>query len=352
LNHRLIAATLCTAAVAAISITPAFAGARHDASTLTAAGSSADAPLFAKAFPAYGHGVQVNYQALGSGTGQKDLNAGTVDFGCFDVPMLKTDGFSNVKKIVQFPVALFGVSIIYNLSGYKSKIKLPGSVLAGIYEGKITKWNASALVKINPALKKVHQSITPVVRFDSSGTTYAFTNYLSDVSGSFVKKYGGPSKTPAWPKTFPTGSHSSGVAAVVKNTPGAIGYVETTYYETNTKAYGEAYIESKDKTWLLPSLKTVTSDASHIGKISPTHFSISNSAGAFSYPISTFSWCGLYQHASQNPATTSSKEKDAVKLFKWEVTTGEEKYGPPLVYPKFPKNIRAFALKQLAKVKP
>ena len=108
LIHRLIAATLCAAAVAAMSITPAFAGARHAATTLTAGGSSADAPLFGVAFPAYGHGVQVNYQPLGSGTGQKDLNAGSVDFGCFDVPMLKTDGFSNFKKIVQFPVGYSG----------------------------------------------------------------------------------------------------------------------------------------------------------------------------------------------------------------------------------------------------
>ena len=139
------------------------------------------------------------------------------------------------------------MSIIYNLSGYKSKLKLPGSLLAKIFQGKITKWNAKPLVRINPALKKLNQAIAPVVRFDSSGTTYAFTNYLSDVSRSFVKKYGGPSKTPAWPKTFPTGSHKPGVAAVIKGTPGSIGYVETTYYETNTKAYGEAYIESKDK---------------------------------------------------------------------------------------------------------
>src|SRR5438105_924608 len=110
LNQRLIAAILSVIVVLMLSVTPAFAKARHDASTLTAAGSSADAPLFGVAFPAYGHGVQVNYQPLGSGTGQKDLNGGAVDFGCFDVPMLRADGFSNFSKIVQFPVALFGIS--------------------------------------------------------------------------------------------------------------------------------------------------------------------------------------------------------------------------------------------------
>jgi len=354
LNRRLIAAVLSAASVVALTVTPALASARaHGTGGFTGAGSTADAPLFSAVFNGYcGSPGCINYSSLGSGTGQKDLNAANVDFGCFDVPMLKTDGFSNLKKIVQFPVALFGESVIYHLDGYTKPLKLTGTLLADIYESKIKMWDDKALVHYNPGLKKFHDPIVPVVRSDSSGTTYNFSAYLSAVSKSFVKTYGGASKTPPWPKSFPGGKGNSGVAGVVHNTPNSIGYAETTYFQLNKSQFtGEAFMLSKDKTWLQPTNKTVASDASHIGKISATHFAIPNAPGAYSYPISAFSWCGVYANYKDNPGTTDARAKATIKFFKWEVATGEEKYGPALTYPKFPKNISQFALKELAKVK-
>lgn len=350
MNKRLIAGFFAALAIAALTITPAFAQRPAAGQDLIAAGSSFDAPLFGVAFPAFAskhpHIVHsVNYQPLGSGTGQQDLNAKSVDFGCFDVPMLKSDGFSNFKKIVQFPVALGGVSIIYNLSGFHKKLRLSGGVLASIFAGKIRKWNAKAIKRLNHGVKLPKRKITPVVRADSSGTSYIFTDFLTHTSASWKNKYGA-SKSPAWPSTDTGAQHSSGVAGVVAQTDGSIGYVETSYYKSNKTQFSEAWVRSRDNTWLRPNLKTIKSDASHIRGVSPTHFSIVYSAGNNSYPISGFSWCGLYKHQS-----SKAKGKASVALFKWLVTKGEEKYGPPLVYAKIPKPVRKFAKKQLNKVK-
>lgn len=341
--NRYLAAPLAVAVLAVM----AGCGSKHATSvtTLSGSGSSFDAPLFSSAFAAYSksHRVRVNYQALGSGTGQTDLNAGTVDFAAFDVPMLKSDGFANFPKIVQFPVTLGGVSIIYNLPTFSGTLKLTGAVLAQIYMGKITKWSAPALTALNPALKTQTGSITVVHRSDSSGTSYIFTDFLSHTSPAWASKYGA-SKLPAWPVGL-GGSHSTGVSADVNSTGGAIGYVETAYALQNPhKGVGQAAVQNKAGTFLKPSLAAVAADASQVAAVTPTHFSIVDSPGSASYPISGFSWAGLYKKESD-----ATKCKAVVALFKWETTAGQ-KYGPPIDYVKLPSADSSFAGSQLAKV--
>ncbi|HEV3310142.1 MAG TPA: phosphate ABC transporter substrate-binding protein PstS [Chloroflexota bacterium] len=351
MNRRLIAASLAAVTLVVMSVVPAFASARRDGASLIAAGSSADQPLFSAAFPNYGHGVSVNYQALGSGTGQKDLNGGTVDFGCFDVPMLSTDGFSNFSKIVQWPVALFGVSIVYNLPNLNAKLYLTGTQLADIFDGHVTSWSNSELTHNNPGLKKLKgEKIAIVVRSDSSGTSYAYSDYLSKESKRFAKATNSPSKTPTWPKSAIPGSHSSGVAAAVQATHGSIGYVETTYYQLNKTSFSEAYVKNKAGKYLQPSLKAVAADAAAFKRPTSVHFSITNGKGKTAYPISTFSWCGMYKHHADNPGTSAGNAAASKALFQWEVKTGEGKYGPALTYPKLPKNVVTAALGSISQV--
>jgi len=341
LNRRLIAAILGVMALLGTSVTSVLAS----SVTITGSGSSFDQPLFQSAFSAYHKkhsNVSITYNSVGSGAGQTALDQGLVDFGAYDVPMLKSDGFKNFKKIVQLPVALGGESVFYNLKGYKKPLKLTGALLSQIYQCKIKKWNAPALVHLNPKLRSVKTKITPVYRSDSSGTTYIFTDFLSHTSASWKNKYGA-SKLPAWP-CGAGGSHSVGVAGVVSSTPGAIGYAEAAYAKQSH--FKEAFVESRDSTWLQPTLKTIASDASHIKGLSPTHFSVVYSAGAHSYPITGFSWAGVYKHESNK-----TKCRATVGLLHWLVTKGEEKYGPPLIYAKLPRAISRFATRQLSRVK-
>lgn len=340
MNRRLIAGFLAASALVLISSVPALA-----TTQLNGDGSSFDKPLFLSAFSHYSK-VQVNYPGNGSGAGQTSLCNKLVDFGSYDVPILKTDTCSTFKQIVQLPVALGGISIIYHLDSYHGKpLRFTGAILAQIYQGKIRKWNAKKLVKYNHGLKKVKDTITVVHRSDSSGTSYAFTDFLSKTSSSWKNRYGA-SKLPAWPVGV-GGAKSGGVDAAVKGSNGTIGYVETSYAVQNNEA--SSFVQTKDHTWVQPTLKTIASDASHIKGVSPSHFSIAYSAGAKSYPISTFSWTGVYKKKSQ--WQDGSHCKPTVALFKWLVGKGEEKYGPPLVYPKLPGKIVKTAQAELRKVK-
>ncbi|HZT96080.1 MAG TPA: phosphate ABC transporter substrate-binding protein PstS [Chloroflexota bacterium] len=349
MTKRLISILLtlgALAAVAGISISSALASrpselhSRSSTVRLNGSGSTFDAPLFAAAFPHYGHGVTVSYDPVGSGTGQKNLEAKLDDFGAFDVPMMKADLHAAKGPIVQFPVTLGGVSIIYHVKGV-SGLKLSGPVLANIYMGKITKWNDKAIKKLNKGKKLPNEAIAVVHRSDSSGTSYIFTDYLSNVSKAW-KKAVGTSKTPPWP-TGSAGKGSSQVSALVKSTEGGIGYVELAYALQNKIA--TAAIENRAGKFVHATLQSVLTDARKLPNISATHFSIVNAKGKASYPISGYSWVGVYK---VNP--DKAKRTALVGLFRWLVNTGQ-KYSKPNDYVPLPKAIRKYDTKQLAQVK-
>ncbi len=339
---HLVATFSGVALLASLSLTPALA-AHPQASkvTLNGSGSTFDAPLFGKAFPKYGHGVTVSYNAVGSGIGQHNLEAGLDDFGAFDVPMMKADLSAAKGPIVQFPVTLGGVGMIYHIKGVTG-LRLTGSVLSDIFLGKITKWNDSAIKKLNPGKKLPGETIAVVHRSDSSGTSYIFTDYLSKVSSAWKKTTGGASKTPAWP-TGSGAKGSSSVAALVKDTEGAIGYVEFAYAAENKIA--TAAIQNRAKAWVHASNADILDDARDFPHITGTSFSITNGKGKASYPISGYSWVGIYKTNSNK-----ARRQALVGLFKWLVTAGQ-KYGPPLHYVQLPGQTRKYALNELAKVK-
>ena len=352
MNKRLIASLFAVVALAALVATPAAAATRPATLQISGSGSSFDNPLFTHWASTYTK-AKINYESLGSGTGQTQLNEGLTDFGAFDVPMLKTDDFSNFTKITQFPITLGGEAVTYNLPGYTSKLKLTGNLIAEIYLGKITKWSTKALTALNPGLKKLagktEDTITVVHRSDSSGTTYIFTDFLSHTNKTWKDNpLLGASKLPAWPVGV-GGSHSTGVDAAVSGTPGAIGYVENAYALENHRT--PAYIENKSGKFLQPTLHGVAVDASKVKKITTTKFSIVYQTGPQAYPISGFSWAGVYTDGS-NWHNGASVCKATVNFFNWSRTTGQVGVGnTPLFYVKLPKNIAAYAAAQLKKVK-
>jgi phosphate transport system substrate-binding protein len=351
LKKPLIASLLASVFLAALTLTPVAASQPRSSITINGSGSSFDNPLFMHWASIY-KAAKINYQSLGSGTGQTQLTEGLTDFGAYDVPILKSDGYSNFTKITQFPITLGGEAVTYNLPDYKGKLKLTGKLIGEIYLGHITKWTDKRLTGLNPGLKKLKgksdETITVVHRSDSSGTTYIFTDFLSHTNATWRKTPGlGASKLPAWPVGV-GGNHSTGVDAAVSGTPGAIGYVENAYAIENHRT--PAYVQNKNGTFLQPTLHGVAVDADRVSHITTTHFSIVFQKGLGSYPISGFSWAGVYTKGS-SWHDGKAVCKATVAFFKWSRTTGQNGVGKsPLFYVKLPKNIAAYAASQLKKV--
>ena len=303
------------------------------------AGSTFDEPLFVTAFAHYPP-IKFNYSAVGSGAGQTELEQGLVDFGAFDVPVLPSGLAAAKGPIVQFPVALGGAGVIYNLKGVTT-LRLTGPVLAAIYMGHITSWTDPAITRLNPGAALPHRKISVVYRSDSSGTSYMFTDYLSHVSPTWKSKVGA-GKSPAWP--VGTGStHSSGVSAAVKSTPGSIGYVETSYAYANHITM--AMLKNRAGAFVRVSAAGVAADAAQFKHVSARRFSIVNGPGARSYPISSYSWSGIY--AKQGNKTLG---RSLVRMFTWLDTRGQ-KYGVKLYYVPLPGSMQTTAAKTLKSVK-
>src|SRR5919201_5340390 len=239
------------------AVSPAWAVTHTQAATvsLVGAGSTFDLPFFTAAFKAYmrSHHVSVNYRGIGSGGGIQQFTANTIDFGATDVPMSAADlALANRRgsPTVQIPVALGGVAIAYNLPGVGSgRLRLDGATLARIFMGRITTWNDPAITRLNPSLKLPNLSILPVHRSESSGTTYITTDYLTSVSSEWAHSLG-KGKVVSWP-TGLGGKGNPGVAAAIKQNPGAIGYVELAYALDNNIPY--MALKNKAGTYVLPS---------------------------------------------------------------------------------------------------
>jgi len=312
---------------------------------LQGAGATFPEPFYTKAFYQYNldHSqVSINYVANGSGAGIKAFQAGTVDFGASDVPMADTDvaAAGGDASLVQVPTILGVESIAYNLSGV-DKLKLDGPTVANIYLGSVKKWDDPAIKALNSGVSLPSTDITVVHRSDSSGTTYAFTDYLAKISPEWKTKVG-VAKAVQWPAGVGANGNQ-GVGQQVKTTDGAIGYVELAYVVQSSLQ--QAYLKNAAGQFVQASEAGATAAAQAAGSaVSPTNFSITNETGAKSYPITTFSWIFL-----KTNQTDPAKGKAVVLLFRWLVTDGQAQ-GKDLQYAPLPKPVQTYALDQLKKI--
>jgi phosphate transport system substrate-binding protein len=317
------------------------------ATQLTGAGSTFDYPFFSKAFYFYSQKhpeVTVNYQSIGSGGGIEQFINKTVDFGATDVPMNADELKRAGAPVVQVPVALGGVAITYDLPLLvKGGIKLSRQALADIFLGKITKWNDPEIAKLNPGATLPDLPIIVVHRSDGSGTTYIFTDFLSNVSKEWKDKVG-TGKSVQWPAQNSIGGKGNeGVAGQVRQTPGAIGYVELAYVIENKMT--EAQLENSSGKWLFCTLRSVQAAAATKPEVSATDFSIVDRSGPNSWPISGYSWAVLYQDP-----TDKARAKLTHDVMEWTVTDGQS-IAKDLDYVALPENVQETAKKALAQIK-
>ena len=320
-----------------------------DTLSINGAGATFPYPMYSKWFDEYhkkNPNIQINYQSIGSGGGIKQVTEGTVDFGATDGPMndeqLKTYQDKHGSGILHFPTVLGAVVPTYNISGVTATLNFTPEALAGIYLGKVTKWNDPLIADENKSVKLPANDIIVVHRAESSGTTYVWTDFLSKVSEEWKSKVGKATAV-KWPVGL-GGQGNEGVTGTVKNTPDSIGYVELIYAESNKIPYGN--VKNAAGVFVKASLAGVTAAAAGAAKEMPDDFrvSITNAAGKDAYPISSFTWLLI-------PAKFSDVSKrDALKGFvTWMLADGQD-YAEALSYAKLPKEVVAKEKKALANI--
>jgi phosphate transport system substrate-binding protein len=285
---------------------------------LNGAGATFPNPIYQKWFSEYHNAhpeVQINYQSIGSGGGIKQLQAQTVDFGASDGPMTDEQLSQTPFKVFHIPTVLGAVVPTYNLPGVSADLKFTPDVLADIFLGKITKWNDQRIAKANPGVKFPDSDIVVVHRSDGSGTTYIFTDYLSKISPDWKSKVGKATSV-NWPVGL-GGKGNEGVAGMVKQTEGSIGYVELIYALQNKMPFGA--VQNAAGEFVKASLASTTAAAASMKQM-PEDFrvSITNAPGKTAYPICSFTW--LLVPAEWNDAT---KEKQFVNFLNWMVDQGQ-----------------------------
>ena len=314
---------------------------------LTGAGATFPYPLYSKWFSEYARvtGVKINYQSIGSGGGIRQLSEGTVDFGASDSPM--SDAEMQKAKggpIVHIPTVLGAVVITYNLPGLSAPINLTAQAIAEIFSGRITKWSDTRITSLNPGVTLPGTDILVVHRSDGSGTTYIFTDYLSKAVPAW-KSTVGKGKEVKWPAGLGA-KGNEGVAGQVKQTPGAIGYVELAYAKQNGLA--TAAVTNNAGKAIQASVPAVTAAAAGVARTLPANtdyrISIVDAPGADSYPISSFTWVLVYQHQRD-----SVKGKKLVDFLNWALTDGEN-LAPPLDYAPLPADMASKVKAKLATI--
>ncbi len=311
---------------------------------LTGAGATFPNPIYSKWFAEYKKvdpSVSFNYQPIGSGGGQKQIIEGTVDFGASDGPMSDESLAKASSKILHIPTVAGAVAITYNLPGVAS-LKLDGPTLADIYLGKITKWNDAAITKLNSGTKLPATDIAVAHRADGSGTTFIFTDYLGAVSPEWKGKVGKPNTTVNWP-TGIGGKGNDGVAGLVKQTAGAIGYVELIYASQNKLQTAE--LKNADGEFLKPTLEGITAAIATANIPDDFRFSMVNAPGKDSYPISGVTWLLVYEQQKD-----AAKGKALVGFLKWALTEGE-KQTKALDYAPLPDAVQKKVLDRIASIK-
>lgn len=294
-----------------------FGAAQASAIEITGAGSTWVYPLLSKWSQPYEQAtnIKMNYQAIGSGGGIKQIKAGTVNFGASDMPLKPKDLQDN--HLIQFPTAIAGEDMIVNLPGVKpGQLILSGPVIAKIYLGEITKWNDPTIVSLNKGLKLPDMTITPVHRADGSGTTFTFASYLSKVDASWEQKVGVDTSV-NWVGGI-GGKGNDGVAALVKQVPGSIGYVEYAYILEGKLNYVRMY--NQVGKLVSPSLKGFQAAAANVDftKAEDFYVILTNQPGAESWPISGCTWEILKKDAPKE------NNQEVVKFFNWGFEHGQE----------------------------
>ncbi len=317
-------------AVVAVSLVSVHVHAA-DKTLINGAGATFPAPIYTKWFQDYNKShpaVEINYQAIGSGGGIKQLTEKTVDFGASDAPMTDAEIAKVGGAVIHVPTVLGAVVITYNLPTVKQAIKLDGAVLADMFAGRILKWNDPKIAALNAGVALPNTSIIPIYRADSSGTTAVFTEYLKKVSSTWSA---GAGKTVKWP-TGVGGKGNEGVTGQVKNTPGAMGYVELTYATAEKLPMAE--LKNKSGAFVAPSMKAVSEAAAGALKTMPEDFrvSITDAEGKGSYPISAFTYLLI------NKEMAGVKGKELVSFLNWAMTDGQ-KSAPALSYAALPASM-------------
>lgn len=341
----MLAATACSSNPASGS------GGGSGSATINGAGSTFAAPMYQQWAGQYHQNVnskvQINYQAIGSGGGISEFTQGVVDFGATDAPMSATEQSAaqagQGSLVLHIPMIIGAVALIYNEPAIKHLV-LDGPALANIWLGKITKWNDPAIKKLNPGVRLPSAAIQPVERADSSGTSYAFTSYLSAISPTWASQVG-TSKSPSWP--VGTGATaSSGVAAAVQQTAGSIGYVELGYavlahipYASLVNSSGKAVAPS------LASTEAAAASASYPTDVTKLTFSLNNSSSSAAYPLVTPTYILIAQ-------TQKDKAKgNALKAWlTWDLQSARQSETPKLGYAPLPSKLVSLDLAALKTV--
>ncbi len=312
---------------------------------LNGAGATFPYPIYSKWFYEYNksNGVPINYQSIGSGGGIQQLTAGTVDFGASDAPMTD-DQISKVKQgVLHFPTVAGAVAVAYNVTGVDKGLKLDSKTLANIYLGVVTKWNDPSIADLNPGVSLPDLDITVAHRSDGSGTSNIFTNYLSKVSSAWASTVGFGTAV-KWP-VGNGGKGNEGVAGLIQQIPGCVGYVELAYAIKNKLPY--ANIQNKAGNFVEPTLESTTAAAEGAVKKMPPDFRmmITNASGADAYPICGFTWLLIYKNYSD-----SATGKTITDFLNWYLSTGEG-MAKDLYYAPLPDSLIKRVQAKIAQVK-
>ena len=301
--------------------------------TVNGAGATFPNPMYQKWFSEYHKAhpdIQFNYQSIGSGGGIRQVLAQTVDFGASDGPMTDEQLAQAKTKILHIPTVLGAVVPAYNVPGVATELKFTPDALAGIFLGKVTTWNDPAIAKANPGVNLPSQPIIVIHRSDGSGTTYIFTDYLSKVSSDWQN---GPGKGTSvkWPVGL-GGKGNEGVAGLIRQMQGGIGYIELIYAVQNKIDYGS--VKNASGTFVKASLDSVTAAAAS-AKSMPADFrvSITNAPGKDAYPISSFTWLLIPEKSKE-----AAKGKILADFLTWMVDDGQ-KMTAELTYAPLPENV-------------
>jgi phosphate transport system substrate-binding protein len=318
--------------------------ARGKTVTINGAGATFPNPIYSKWFSDYNKlhpEVEVNYQSIGSGGGIKQLSAQTVFFGASDMPMTDEQLKSAPGPVLHFPTVLGAVVPAYNVPNAPN-LKFSGPLLANIFLGTVKKWNDPAIARANPGVSLPNLDVTVVHRSEGSGTNFIFCDFLSKVSPEFKQKVGA-STSVNWPAGV-GGKGNEGVSGLVKQTPGAIGYVELIYALQNNITFGD--VQNASGQYVRASLDSVTAAAAAAAANMPADFrvSITNAPGQSAYPISSFTWLLLYQNPSDK-----ERGRIMVDFMKWALTDGQ-KAAPALGYAPLPREVVNAEMQALGKI--
>jgi phosphate transport system substrate-binding protein len=325
------------------------ATAARTATQITGAGATFPNPMYSKWFDQYHKmhpDVEINYQSIGSGGGIRQVIEGTVDFGATDGPMtdeqLKQFQDKRHTTVLHFPTVLGAVVPFYNIPGVSEELNFTPDALAGIFLGKIKKWNDPELVNANPKSKLPANDIVVVHRAEASGTSYIWVDFLSKVSPEWKSKVGTAAQV-NWPVGL-GGKGSEGVSGQVQQTPNSLGYVELIYAVQNKMPYGR--VKNAAGVFVKAGLASVTAAAAGAAKEMPDDFrvSITNAPGKDAYPISSFTWLLIPVKIDD-----AVKKKTLTDFLHWMLTDGQ-KMTEPLVYAQLPKPVVAKEMKAISKI--